>query len=1412
MSMSKQKMVVEWSPHDTSLFAVGADNLRLFETTTTGDAVEALTTQRKRSFRLVKINAQITQLKCMEWYPFESKPLFIAAGMGSGKVLLSDFQDPRSRAVREFVPKYSRPCNAVAWNKALPNQLAAGFEKVRSDFCTLVWDLNTSSGAGAGASTISGNVSGNLEMMNDNDGGMDVVSGSMMMGSSSRKQHSIGTGSGSSTNNNNGANGSGGGARSFTRENEKPVHELSNSEATVALSWVPSQPMCLATGTGFKWLRVYDLRTKGVSSSPLSVVAHNKAVLGVVFDQHRPHILATYTDGPQEAVKVWDIRRLDSSAGPLLSLQQTSKTLAQVSWCPSKPGILVTTSAEEKWISLWDVTKHETADGTPSSSGIVVKKPFRRRYTSDPLVSFSWQHVSTTKPLPQQHQQQQRSREAQATANANAIKTIASAAFPNRLLIASVNGEIEDISVHDSMPVTVSSHGAVAFSCGRLLFGGSLSEDANTRSHGTAAAARNLLDAVTGERSNVFGDDEDISSEMYRLAKRSYSIELSKSLKLFQNGTSARHRQLRNLWLWVDQVEALRRIRANRIAQTRAIAAGGAGGGVLNATAPGPLRGWPFNANALVVAGVKNLLAVTTESPTPASSSAENAVSSSSSAESSSLANIASAVKMDPVLSCQVYEGLGRRLALLACNWDPDNGQSNLRNTSQSGFESNLPLGPGRPHLSLNRSNSGAWASQKQFEDSTLNSNVFGNRSGSESGRHELRSILSKCESEGQYARAAALAVFHGDLNAAVSFLQKGAMWLSQVQSNLQGEGASPVSHLSADILQLVAMAVAGYSSSTMNVGGPSLWATMCQQLLKRDEIVSQRHPRYLHALLSFLCVCAGSSSSNNPLNLPSARGVQPQAQPPRRAGATNNNTRRSWGSVDGLSVFTGGSASKLSASGMYSAILSDTTLPLSDRVAFACRYLPADDLRAFVTQHEDECEQFGRLEGLILTGLNATGTRILQTYLDTTGDIQTLALLAARLPSSLVNQQTRPQLSNWIVIYQDLLNQWQLFHERARLDVGRSQLEDVLNGFANFARDPDGEELQAELLAPSSITVPPQLYVRCNFCNASLSLSNLLRQGGSHSSWLNRAKPKLTCCPSCRKPLPQCALCLLPFGSLNPYFELAHRRSKQIAEAVASAVTNATMESASSTSTSTNSGMVLDEPSGSKAAGEHENLAQLSSIPFVEWFTWCQSCKHGGHAHHLADWFKSHSACPVTDCECQCQYLDLPIMLNNKQNEIIAQQQQAAVAAAAAAAAAAQRTIGSQSNKKQSHHHHQHEHAPSKRSGTKHGSIAGTPQQQAAAASSLTTSSSFRMLPPSRSTLGFQSKLSSSSSVLAPGNTMNAGLANLGGNGGGASSVNSNGSGSGTVDGMPMSMSMSLGNKLDQLEQKDKSGAYKYM
>ena len=38
-----------------------------------------------------------------------------------------------------------------------------------------------------------------------------------------------------------------------------------------------------------------------------------------------------------------------------------------------------------------------------------------------------------------------------------------------------------------------------------------------------------------------------------------------------------------------------------------------------------------------------------------------------------------------------------------------------------------------------------------------------------------------------------------------------------------------------------------------------------------------------------------------------------------------------------------------------------------------------------------------------------------------------------------------------------------------------------------------------------------------------------------------------------------------------------------------------------------------------------------------------CQTCRHGGHASHILDWFfgeegsRARGVCPIADCDCHC-------------------------------------------------------------------------------------------------------------------------------------------------------------------------------
>ncbi|VDI39836.1 WD repeat-containing protein mio [Mytilus galloprovincialis] len=254
-----------------------------------------------------------------------------------------------------------------------------------------------------------------------------------------------------------------------------------------------------------------------------------------------------------------------------------------------------------------------------------------------------------------------------------------------------------------------------------------------------------------------------------------------------------------------------------------------------------------------------------------------------------------------------------------------------------------------------------------------------------------------------------------------------------------------------------------------------------------------------------------------------------------------------------------------------YQEILDMKDLNLCDRVAFAALYLSDSKLQEFMESLIKEVKENGDLDGLLLTGLTSDGIDLLQRHLDRTGDIQTVALaIVYSLPCD-ITKEDKEKVVMWIQCYREMLDRWQLWHYRAKLDIIWHQND-------------------------TSTRVPSQAFISCNFCGKSIACNlpmvqrSLPFMSGPMAANFNR--PKVTCCPGCRKPLPRCALCLTNLGT----------------------------------------------PSGTGLYHHKEKLGLDSKLsPFQDWFSWCQSCRHGGHVSHLFEWFDEHSECPVTGCTCNC-------------------------------------------------------------------------------------------------------------------------------------------------------------------------------
>ncbi|XP_050419216.1 GATOR complex protein MIOS-A [Patella vulgata] len=123
------------------------------------------------------------------------------------------------------------------------------------------------------------------------------------------------------------------------------------------------------------------------------------------------------------------------------------------------------------------------------------------------------------------------------------------------------------------------------------------------------------------------------------------------------------------------------------------------------------------------------------------------------------------------------------------------------------------------------------------------------------------------------------------------------------------------------------------------------------------------------------------------------------------------------------------------------------------------------------------------------------------------------------------------------------------------------------------------------------SVRPAPQVHVRCNFCGKSINNTSAMQMPRSRlpPGVSSHAIHKPKTCPNCRKSLPRCSVCLNNLGTASGMGNLQHRG------------------------------------------------LQSKLTPISDWFTWCQSCRHGGHAAHISTWFREHSECPVTACSCKC-------------------------------------------------------------------------------------------------------------------------------------------------------------------------------
>lgn len=403
-----------------------------------------------------------------------------------------------------------------------------------------------------------------------------------------------------------------------------------------------------------------------------------------------------------------------------------------------------------------------------------------------------------------------------------------------------------------------------------------------------------------------------------------------------------------------------------------------------------------------------------------------------------------------------------------------------------------------------------------------------------DSEKKNFENALRNLENAGEYEKAAALAIFHLDLERGLLALSQGAKQPNDANSHLG----------------LIALALSGFSYSLQGADtaktSQNLWKKTYTEGLK-EQIKSP----YLQAAFVFLSAAHDSES--------------------------------------GLSSLR--------------SILFHQGIQLRERVAFGCRFLPDKDLSVFLSECSQKGLETGTLDTLLLTGLGNQGIVLLQNFVDRTSDVQTAALLACFSAAYFPAVDQKPK--QWVSLYTELLNTWKLWTIRSKLDVARATLTAKVKKSISSATP--SSKMSSTSEDDPGAEFEPQVYLRCAYCGQSLSRPDMSvtdrRTGnrlGRNYGRLFQSTARLRGCPACKKPLPRCALCLEPFDCATTY--TAPRTS---------------------------------------AEDDLEVSDNSAANPFSKWMTWCQSCRHGGHVEHLAEWFSSHNECPVVDCTCRCISLD---------------------------------------------------------------------------------------------------------------------------------------------------------------------------
>ncbi|CAG8617707.1 13046_t:CDS:10, partial [Acaulospora morrowiae] len=385
--MSSRPLSLVWSPHKGSnQFLVDSNNdLRLYEYNPKEPT--------NLNFRTIVLPPPdpSSRLTYYAWSPDSNYKGLLAAGYSNGKIFLGNFCDEDQISTNASISiqrqshgtlsiKSTRSCNAMAFCPYEPRLLAVGYERWRTEYSLLIWDVeqariinsfgdNKNSGANSSFNEPSIKIGGTNGPNSQNDIGDLGIQGTMVAADGQViSRPSIVT--------------------SHSRiEDMRPKNTYGFGENVVSCSWYSNRKR-LVSGVQSKNLKFYDLRKEGHTH-----VIPTRAVYGVTGDPHREHRIASYEDGN---IYLWDDRFLaslekDSNYITLYDIEDCVPNIAPVP-LNRNPSFNGTDSVLNEVPPVRNVAGYVSAGMTDDESGIPILWKSRRINANSPknLALFSW--------------------------------------------------------------------------------------------------------------------------------------------------------------------------------------------------------------------------------------------------------------------------------------------------------------------------------------------------------------------------------------------------------------------------------------------------------------------------------------------------------------------------------------------------------------------------------------------------------------------------------------------------------------------------------------------------------------------------------------------------------------------------------------------------------------------------------------------------------------------------------------------------------------------------------------------------------------------------------------------------------------------------------------------------------------